>query len=119
MPPGNSRRGSSLTGTRSGRSPSASRSGNGCTDLIFAFAARCPKHAFAAPQAVVVGAVPMTAPAASSACTVTYGPTVAGGSAIAVSNPLLATCATGVRLVAVGPANTLQAATSVAPFQLA
>src|SRR5262249_39753787 len=61
----------------------------------------------------------MTAPAASSACTDTYGPSGAGGREIAVSNPLRGASAIVVRPLGSPPPSTLQRATRVAPFQLA
>src|SRR5450631_4256922 len=72
-----------------------------------------------APANLLTCAVPMTAPEASSACTVTSGPAVPAGRAMAVSKPLRAAWATGCRVAGVAPADTLQPATSVAPFQLA
>ena len=71
------------------------------------------------PPSAAVTELPNTSPAAPSACTATYGPTVPVGTGIAVSKPLRGTCAAVVRLAALAPASSRQEATSVAPFQLA
>src|SRR5580704_12778594 len=71
------------------------------------------------PASAAVAELPSTSPAAPSACTATYGPTVPAGTGIAVSKPLRGTCATVARLEALAPVSSLQALTSVAPFQLA
>src|ERR1700677_98475 len=68
-------------------------------------------------QPEVAREVPITSPAALSACTATYdsGP----GVAIAVSKPSRLAVATGVSCCALGPPRTCQLAVRVSPFQLA
>jgi len=66
---------------------------------------------------LIVCEVPITAPAAFSACAATYDSPL--GATRVVSNPSFGALATAVRCVDDGPPYKRQLATSVAPFQLA